>query len=119
MTAPMRATSQPGSRLAGRIDAHQVQVVGRVQAARDVVTLWLAVPGTLQAPAPYKPGQFVTLALPTDRGSLYRSYSLCGDGSADRPWEITVKRQHAGLVSSYIYDRVVPGMVLYVSAPAG
>jgi ferredoxin-NADP reductase len=96
-----------------------VQVVGRVQAARDVVTLWLAVPSTLQAPAPYKPGQFVTLALPTDRGSLYRSYSLCGDGSADRPWEITVKRQRAGLVSTYIYDRVVPGMVLYVSDPVG
>jgi len=126
MTAPMRASSsREASRAAGlsgtasRAGIYRVQVVGRVQAARDVVTLWLALPGTLQAPAPYKPGQFVTLALPTDRGSLYRSYSLCGDGSADRPWEITVKRQHAGLVSGYIYDRVLPGMVLYVSAPAG
>jgi ferredoxin-NADP reductase len=104
---------------ASRAGIHRVQVVGRVQTAREVVTLWLALPGTLQAPAPYKPGQFVTLALPSDRGTLYRSYSLCGDGSADRPWEITVKRQHAGLVSSYIYDRVASGMILYVSAPAG
>ncbi len=121
MTAPMRAAPRAAglTGTASRADIYRVQVVGRVQTARDVVTLWLALPGTLQAPAPYKPGQFVTLALPTDRGSLYRSYSLCGDGSADRPWEITIKRQHAGLVSSYIYDRVVPGMILYVSAPAG
>lgn len=104
---------------APRAGMHRVQVVGRVQTARDVVTLWLAAPATLQAPAPYQPGQFVTLALMTDRGPLYRSYSLCGDGSTDHPWEITVKRQHAGVVSSYIYDRVRQGQILYVSEPAG
>ena len=97
----------------------QVQVVGRVQAAREVVTLWLAIPGTLRAPAAYKPGQFITIALPTERGTLYRSYSLCGDGSVEHPWEITIKRQHAGVVSSYIYDRIVPGQILHVSVPVG
>ena len=96
-----------------------VQVVRRELAAREVITLWLAQPGTTRAPAPYVPGQFITLALPDGRDTLYRSYSLCGDGRAEHPWEITVKRQHAGLVSSFLYDRVDPGTVLRSSRPRG
>src|SRR5206468_3866222 len=52
-----------------------VQVVRREMAARDVVALWLAQPGTQRAPAPYRPGQFITLALPSASDTLYRSYS--------------------------------------------
>lgn len=99
-----------------------VCVVHRAVAARDVVTLWLAQPGTFVAPAPYQPGQFITLALPTSErryDTLYRSYSLCGDGSRDRPWEITVKRQHAGAVSSYLYEHAQIGMLLSASPPRG
>lgn len=96
-----------------------VQIVRRDLAARDVMTLWLAAPHTTNAPASYIPGQFTTLALPNGRETLYRSYSLCGDGRGDRPWEITVKRQHAGLVSTFLYERASVGDVLYASAPRG
>lgn len=96
-----------------------VRVVRRELAARDVITLWLAQPDAARAPAPYLPGQFITLALPNGRETLYRSYSLCGDGRPDHPWEITVKRQHAGLVSSFLYERAAPGDVLYSSTPHG
>ena len=96
-----------------------VRVVRRELAARDVITLWLAQPDDMRAPAPYLPGQFITLALPNGRETLYRSYSLCGDGRPDHPWEITVKRQHAGLVSSFLYERAAPGDVLYSSMPRG
>jgi ferredoxin-NADP reductase len=97
-----------------------VEVVGRLVAARDVVTLWLAQPGTTRAPAPYLPGQFITLALPTNQGTtISRSYSLCGDGSPERPWEITVKRQHAGMVSSYLFDRVGLGTRVQARGPFG
>ena len=96
-----------------------VQVVRREAAARDVVALWLAQPGTERAPAPYQPGQFITLALPSASETLYRSYSLCGYGRADYPWEITVKRQHAGAVSSFLYEHATPGMLLYASPPRG
>ena len=57
-----------------------VRVVQRVEIAPDVVSVLIVLPGTQQAPAPYLPGQFVTLALPTPRETLYRSYSLCGSG---------------------------------------
>jgi ferredoxin-NADP reductase len=94
-------------------------VVGRKEAARDTVTLWLATPGGQGAPTPYAPGQFITLAMPTPRGTLYRSYSLCGAGDSAQPWEIAVKRQRAGAVSSYLYGHARPGMVLYATPPRG
>lgn len=97
--------------------ALQVEVIHRVEATASAVTLWLARPGTREAPAPYLPGQFTTLALFLDGITHYRSYSLCGDGSTDWPWEITIKRE--GLVSSALCDEVMPGALLRVSAPRG
>lgn len=97
-----------------------VQVVGVRVAARDTVTFALALPGTVRAPTAYRPGQFVTLALPAaDGATLYRSYSLCGDGRAGQPWEITIKRARGGVVSRYLIDHVRPGMQLTVSLPQG
>ncbi len=96
-----------------------VQVVGREEIAPDTVSLLLVLPGTRQAPAPYLPGQFVTLALPTKRETLYRSYSLCGDGSPDQPWELTIKRMERGAVSTYFYEEVDVGTLLYASLPRG
>jgi ferredoxin-NADP reductase len=96
-----------------------VQVIERVEIAPDVVTVYIVLPGTRQAPAPYLPGQFVTLALPTGDDTLYRSYSLCGDGSMDRPWELTIKRVNEGAVSSYFYEHVDRGTLLYASIPRG
>ena len=93
------------------------QVVRRDVAARDVVTLWLAQPGTTRAPALYRPGQVITLAVPAHSATPYRSYSLGSDGSPDRPWEIIVKRQEAGAVSTFLCDRAVPGMMLSATAP--
>jgi ferredoxin-NADP reductase len=89
-------------------------------AARNAVTFTLALPGTRQSPGPYRPGQFVTLTIPAASGApLRRSYSLCGDGRADAPWQITVKRTSGGKVSNYLIDRIKPGMVLECSLPLG
>jgi ferredoxin-NADP reductase len=96
-----------------------VQVVHRELVAPDVVSVDIVLPGTQQAPAPYLPGQFVTLALPTPRETLYRSYSLCGDGDGSRPWQLTIKRMELGAVSSYFYQHVGPGTLLYASLPRG
>jgi ferredoxin-NADP reductase len=96
-----------------------VQVVQRDVIAPDVVSISIVLPGTDQAPAPYLPGQFVTLALPTPRETLYRSYSLCGSGEAAEPWEIAIKRMEQGAVSTYFYNFVDEGMLLYASLPRG
>jgi ferredoxin-NADP reductase len=96
-----------------------VQVVDRTEIAPDVVSVFIVLPGTRQAPAPYLPGQFVTLALPTEDDTLYRSYSLCGDGSVSKPWELTIKRVNEGAVSTYFYEHVDRGTLLYASIPRG
>jgi ferredoxin-NADP reductase len=96
-----------------------VQVIHSEMAARDVVTVYIVLPGTRQAPAPYLPGQFVTLALPTPRETLHRSYSLCGDGDASQPWSLTIKRLEQGAVSTYFYKHVSEGTLLYSSLPRG
>jgi ferredoxin-NADP reductase len=96
-----------------------VQVVQVEEIAPDVVSVFIVLPGTKQAPAPYLPGQFVTLALPTPDDTLYRSYSLCGDGSMNQPWELTIKRVNEGAVSTYFYDHVNVGTLLYASIPRG
>jgi 3-ketosteroid 9alpha-monooxygenase subunit B len=106
-------------RPSGRSGWVSVQVQAVTPIARDTVTLALALPGTHRAPAPYQPGQYITLAFPGTRTTYYRSYSLCGDGESGRPWEITVKRQNAGIVSSFIYSNVRPGMQLQASQPQG
>jgi ferredoxin-NADP reductase len=96
-----------------------VQVVRREVLMDGVVRLSLALPGTIQAPAPYLPGQFITLALSTQRQMLRRSYSLCGNGQPGQPWVITIKRQPMGVVSTYLYEQVREGMTLQASLPQG
>ena len=113
--------SQPTQGLPLASPAHMlpVQVIGRDVVAPGVVSVFIVLPGTHQAPAPYLPGQFVTLALPTARETLYRSYSLCGDGDSTRPWELTIKRMEMGAVSTFFYNSVRPGTLLYASLPRG
>ena len=105
--------------LASPVNMMPVQVVRRDLIAADVVSVEIVLPGTRQAPAPYLPGQFVTLALPTQRDTLYRSYSLCGDGDGSQPWTLTIKRVDMGAVSTHFYKHVVPGTLLYASLPRG
>jgi ring-1,2-phenylacetyl-CoA epoxidase subunit PaaE len=116
-----RDTSRPtmGLPVASPANMLPVQVVRREVIAPDVVSVFIVLPGTRQAPAPYLAGQFVTLALPTSRETLYRSYSLCGDGDPDHPWELTIKRMEMGAVSTYFYSSVREGTLLYSSLPRG
>jgi ferredoxin-NADP reductase len=117
MSSATTFSSNHNSRILGIMTT--LQVVAVIPAARDAITLLLALPGTNRAPSAYLPGQFITLAFPTTESMLYRSYSLCGEGRADVPWEITVKRQHAGLVSNYLYSTVCPGTLVKATLPQG
>ncbi len=96
-----------------------VQVAQRELLLPDVVKLTLAAPGTAQAPAPHRPGQFITLAIRIGHQTFYRSYSLCGYGRPDRPWVITIKRLPHGVISNYLYDMAQVGAILYASPPRG
>jgi 3-ketosteroid 9alpha-monooxygenase subunit B len=101
-------------------DFYQVRVAEVVRETDDACSLVLEVPPGLETVFGYRPGQFVTVRVPSERtGSVARCYSLSSSPHAgDRP-AITIKRTAGGYASNWIHDQVGTGSVLDVMAPAG
>jgi 3-ketosteroid 9alpha-monooxygenase subunit B len=99
---------------------YQVPVAEVVRETDDACSLVLDVPPPLFATFSYRPGQFVTVRVPSDRtGSVARCYSLSSSPlTGERP-AITVKRTTGGFASNWILDRVTAGTVLDLLPPAG
>jgi 3-ketosteroid 9alpha-monooxygenase subunit B len=92
----------------------QVRVAEVVRETGDACSL------VLDAGFDYRPGQFVTVRIPSDLyGSVARCYSLCSSPLAGERPAITVKRTEGGYASNWIFDHVVAGTVLDVLPPAG
>ncbi|MBW8482676.1 ferredoxin--NADP reductase [Actinomadura parmotrematis] len=88
---------------------HPVRVVRVVEETADARTY------VLDAPFPYRAGQFVTVRV---RGAL-RSYSMSSSPDADTALATTVKRVPGGLVSNWMIDNLGPGDVVEMTRPAG
>ena len=63
-------------------------------------------------------GQYLTLRLPDEDGSVLRNYSLSGPPGAGY-YRITVKREPHGTASGYLHTRLAVGDQLDVAAPRG
>ncbi|MGH3251909.1 MAG: FAD-binding oxidoreductase, partial [Trebonia sp.] len=101
-------------------DFYQVPVAEVIRETGDASSLVLGVPPPLAAAFAYRPGQFVTVRVPSDQtGSVARCYSLCSSPQAGDPPAITVKRTAGGYASNWILDNVTAGTVLDVLPPAG
>jgi 3-ketosteroid 9alpha-monooxygenase subunit B len=70
-------------------------------------------------PMPYRPGQFLTLRIPSDRELTARCYSLSSSPHVDDLMKVTVKRTVDGYGSNWVCDNVRPGTVIEVLPPAG
>lgn len=71
-------------------------------------------------PLDYRPGQFLTVRIPSERpGGAARSYSLSSSPARDEKLKVTVKRTRDGFGSNWICDNVVEGDTLEVLRPAG
>ena len=93
------------------------EVVSETDQACSVV---FDVPRELAREFAYRPGQFLTIRVPTaDGGSVARCYSLCSSPLTGEPLAIAVKRMPAGIASNWIADHVAAGTVLEVLPPAG
>lgn len=68
---------------------------------------------------PYKPGQFLTLRIPSEQAPTGRCYSLSSSPHVDDLLKVTVKRTAGGYGSNWVCDSVEPGTVLDVLPPAG
>ncbi|MRH89091.1 2Fe-2S iron-sulfur cluster binding domain-containing protein [Nocardia sp. SYP-A9097] len=106
------------AQLAGGIAS--VRIVRVVRETDDAVSLELAPVDGHAGRFDYKPGQFLTLRIPSERtGSVSRCYSLSSAPHEDGPLKVTVKRTFEGYGSNWLCDNAVEGMSLDVLPPAG
>ncbi|AWZ08622.1 3-ketosteroid-9-alpha-hydroxylase [Streptomyces sp. ICC1] len=92
-----------------------VRVTHRIQETPDAVSL------ILDAHLPYRPGQFLTVRLPSSSGAggAARCYSLAGSPHTGDPLRITVKRVPGGAGSGWLCGSVAVGDALDILPPAG
>jgi 3-ketosteroid 9alpha-monooxygenase subunit B len=67
----------------------------------------------------YRPGQFLTLRLPTPAGVIGRCYSLCSSPHVDAELRIAVKRVRDGAGSNWVNDTLAVGDELECLPPSG
>src|SRR3954471_761334 len=67
----------------------------------------------------YRPGQFLTLRLPTASGAVGRCYSLCSSPHVDDHLRIAVKRVRDGVGSNWINDALAVGHEVECLVPSG
>ncbi len=95
-------------------------VVDVVQETADALTVVLEVTDEAQGHFDYRPGQFLTVAVPSDQtGIAARCYSLSSSPLEPGPLRITVKRTADGYASNWIGDNVRAGSTLRVLPPSG
>ncbi|MDO7869527.1 FAD-binding oxidoreductase [Nocardioides jiangxiensis] len=102
------------------IDSYLLPVVEVVEETHDALTVALEVPAELASEFVYKPGQFLTIAVPSDTHELAaRCYSLSSSPHDGGPLRVTIKRTAEGYASNWIADNLRPGHSLRVLPPAG
>ncbi len=98
----------------------KVRVVEVVRETADAHSLVLEPVGEDRDRFGYRPGQFLTIRVPTTRaGGAARCYSLCSSPVRDEKPKVTVKRTRGGYGSNWICDNVTEGDVLEVLRPSG
>ncbi|WP_241386398.1 ferredoxin--NADP reductase [Rhodococcus sp. CH91] len=91
-----------------------------VEETADTRSIVFAVPDDLRDKFAYRPGQFLTLRIPSERtGSVARCYSLASSPFSDDAPKVTVKRTSDGYGSNWLCDNVAAGQTIEVLPPAG
>ncbi|WP_370464856.1 2Fe-2S iron-sulfur cluster-binding protein [Mycolicibacterium sp. P1-18] len=97
-----------------------VTVTEVVDETADARSLVLAIPEAARERWNHRPGQFLTLRVPSDvTGSVARCYSLASSPHTDAAPKVTVKRTKDGYGSNWLCDNVSVGDELEVLPPAG
>jgi 3-ketosteroid 9alpha-monooxygenase subunit B len=91
-----------------------------IDESSDARSLVFSVPEQLRARFIYRPGQFLTLRVPSElTGSVARCYSLASSPHTDAALKITVKRTANGYGSNWLCDNVSAGDCIEVLPPSG
>jgi 3-ketosteroid 9alpha-monooxygenase subunit B len=98
----------------------RVRVVEVVRETADAHSLVLEPEDPANFPLDYRPGQFLTVRVPSEReGGAARCYSLSSSPHCAERLKITVKRTVGGYGSNWLCDNAVEGSVLEVLRPSG
>ena len=101
-------------------EAHRLRVVDVIEETADARSIVLEVPEVARPAFEYKPGQFLTVAVPSDQtGAVARCYSLSSTPYETDLLKFTVKRTVEGYGSNWINDNVRPGDQVTVLPPSG
>lgn len=91
-----------------------------IEESHDTISLVLSVPDEHRARFEYRPGQFLTLRIPSDvTGSVARCYSLASSPHTDAAPKVTVKRTADGYGSNWLCDNASVGDKIDVLPPSG
>ncbi|MEU6560328.1 ferredoxin--NADP reductase [Nocardia nova] len=97
-----------------------LRVVRVVRETADAVSLELVPEPEAAERFGYRPGQFLTLRIPSDRtGSVSRCYSLSSAPHQPGALKVTVKRTAGGYGSNWLCDNATEGTTLQALPPAG
>ncbi|MFE6508442.1 2Fe-2S iron-sulfur cluster-binding protein [Nocardioides sp. NPDC057767] len=97
-----------------------LDVVDIVEETEHAKSISFAVPEGAEERFAYRPGQFLTVAVPSDTtGIAARCYSLSSSPHDGGPLTITVKRTVDGYASNWICDNLEIGDTLRVLPPSG
>ncbi len=101
-------------------EAYRLEVAEVIDETLDARSVVFTVPPDARETFAYRPGQFLTLRIPSDRtGSVARCYSLSSSPHCDTGLKVTVKRVASGYGSNWMCDNVTPGSTVDVLPPAG
>ena len=96
-----------------------LEVLDVIEETADARSIVLEVPEDLATQFTYTPGQFLTVAVPSDQtGLAARCYSLSSAPHSGQH-QITVKRTVGGYASNWIHDHLRAGDTLRVLPPSG
>lgn len=102
------------------IKSYLLTVIDVISETTDACTVVLEVPSEARETFAYRPGQFLTVAVPSElTGVTARCYTLSSSPFDGGPLTFTVKRSEQGYASNWICDRLRPGDALQVLPPSG
>lgn len=100
-------------------ESFTLKVLDVIEETADARSVVFEIPADARAAFDYRPGQFLTLAIPSDQtGIAARCYSLSST-PGDEALQVTVKRTADGYASNWICDNVRPGDTVRVLPPSG
>ena len=91
---------------------HRLRVAAVVAETADSCSLVFELRPDQASRFSYQPGQFLTLRVPDEQGSVARCYSLSSSPHVDEQLRVTVKRVEGGCASNWICENAEPGTVL-------